>query len=445
MTLKYLLLCSFAATELLCMEATQVLDRNQGQALTSFPDYMYFYSAWSNPLAVKGLPIGKLATTSLYTAAQQIENISQKKEFINMCAALLVMEATILKKPFQLITLEDIQKIHALITHGLTWSDSNGQPKKSISFRTGRMWLQDNALKKIPQDARIAFKQIEESIDAHNEDDLELKEILTQEQYSLYKEFFVETPPAPKIYPLLQAMLASSQLVEKKTTPFSLIATNIHAKTTQIHPYDNGNGRLARLFTSDLLMQGGKFPFIVIDTCEYGNYIKLGDKDLALLHYYITESSKKAEQIRSCKESPYALQQGLASKDFSLVTLTPEYYFGSFQSIKEELLKHCYSQCCNTLPSKMLSPKDYQALLQTIARKYEAFSPETLNFEALIGDLKRFCLSSLGLSDTFCNNCSTLQSTIFFQLCSRCRKTFYCSKECQKKDWTVHKGKCKST
>ncbi|KAH3853518.1 uncharacterized protein LOC127875312 [Dreissena polymorpha] len=39
-----------------------------------------------------------------------------------------------------------------------------------------------------------------------------------------------------------------------------------------------------------------------------------------------------------------------------------------------------------------------------------------------------------------CNRCNIMGCT---QQCSRCRSIFYCSKPCQKEDWTVHKKSCK--
>lgn len=39
-----------------------------------------------------------------------------------------------------------------------------------------------------------------------------------------------------------------------------------------------------------------------------------------------------------------------------------------------------------------------------------------------------------------CANCGKTDS---LKSCSSCKKTYYCSKECQKKDWKAHKSSCK--
>lgn len=47
----------------------------------------------------------------------------------------------------------------------------------------------------------------------------------------------------------------------------------------------------------------------------------------------------------------------------------------------------------------------------------------------------------VGVNDTmYCNHCKQPYSTLL--TCSRCKKTRYCSKECQKRAWPKHKASC---
>ena len=42
-----------------------------------------------------------------------------------------------------------------------------------------------------------------------------------------------------------------------------------------------------------------------------------------------------------------------------------------------------------------------------------------------------------------CNYCKKVQGEVKFDVCSACKKTYYCSKDCQVKDWKAgHKAQC---
>lgn len=43
----------------------------------------------------------------------------------------------------------------------------------------------------------------------------------------------------------------------------------------------------------------------------------------------------------------------------------------------------------------------------------------------------------------YCGKCSRLeQKSEKFKKCARCKSTYYCGRECQKKDWKRHKKSC---
>lgn len=41
-----------------------------------------------------------------------------------------------------------------------------------------------------------------------------------------------------------------------------------------------------------------------------------------------------------------------------------------------------------------------------------------------------------------CKYCSAIEGDIKYKICSSCRSVYYCSKECQIKDWKEHKNEC---
>jgi hypothetical protein len=51
--------------------------------------------------------------------------------------------------------------------------------------------------------------------------------------------------------------------------------------------------------------------------------------------------------------------------------------------------------------------------------------------------------SSSSSSIEYSPTCSTCLKKGILKRCSKCKKVFYCSKECQKKDWNFHKTICK--
>lgn len=78
---------------------------------------------------------------------------------------------------------------------------------------------------------------------------------------------------------MLQTFLAEIKLLRsRKVNPF-IIAAYVHINFILIHPFDDGNGRVARALTSIILMENGLFPFNVYDAIKE-KYSELLDKAL---------------------------------------------------------------------------------------------------------------------------------------------------------------------
>ena len=63
------------------------------------------------------------------------------------------------------------------------------------------------------------------------------------------------------------------------------------------------------------------------------------------------------------------------------------------------------------------------------------------NYESDYTDIKQEDIDKFFLLLSFCRNC--LKKNERLLKCGRCHKINYCSKECQKTDWTRHRSKCK--
>ncbi|MBA2307110.1 Fic family protein [Candidatus Dependentiae bacterium] len=366
-----------------------------------------------------------------------------------MCATLLILEATLLRKPFEEFTVEDIQKINAFLVHGIDIAEESDKSWYTPgAFRKGRSWVQraGNPLASLPFKERLALRDIGAKIDLHHVDSMELDEFLTEKEYMLQKKAFLETCPGPKIARALKELL--TQLIsDYKTNELTLsqISACMHIKLTLIHPFLDGNGRTARLLMNCLLMKEGKFPFITLDSPAYNRAIARGDSDPFCMYDYALKRSKTAESYATTNEQPYLLEGNLNSVDLCAVIFDANYYLRTFNSIKNDLEKHCYSQVCTSLPIKNLSKEEYQLFIDKVAAQYNDLVPSSSDFEQKVGNLKRFCLKALSMSDRFCSRCDQLESTNEFKSCSRCKKNIYCSVECQKQDWPTHKTYCKAS
>lgn len=78
-------------------------------------------------------------------------------------------------------------------------------------------------------------------------------------------------PPA-QVDPEMDRLLAMHNEHAKQNVPVEIEAAWLHHRFTQIHPYEDGNGRVARAWTSLLFIKSGWFP-AVISRLDRGKYI----------------------------------------------------------------------------------------------------------------------------------------------------------------------------
>lgn len=106
-----------------------------------------------------------------------------------------------------------------------------------------------------------------------------------------------------------------------------------------------------------------------------------------------------------------------------------------------------YSPTFNTLltrPKSVVPPKETP--VETVPPKAKVPRQD----EGLTGDELNEALDSMGIkipdriplpiSSSFCANCNTTENKSL--RCTGCNIIFYCSRECQKEDWKLHKNEC---
>jgi Fic family protein len=87
-------------------------------------------------------------------------------------------------------------------------------------------------------------------------------------------------PPAYDVPPLMQEFVNLVNDNPEDYTTAELAAVALH-RLVFIHPFNDGNGRVARLITNLILMKKRYFPIIILksDRLKYLNYLSLADKN----------------------------------------------------------------------------------------------------------------------------------------------------------------------
>ncbi len=85
----------------------------------------------------------------------------------------------------------------------------------------------------------------------------------------------------------------------------------------------------------------------------------------------------------------------------------------------------------------------------TVTNRYEMTSLKDHHENRLYALKIRKILMNGGFKAEICETCDKCGKSVFetFQItikrCGKCQRRYYCSRECQKKDWMVHKLSCK--
>ncbi|HET8887463.1 MAG TPA: Fic family protein [Candidatus Angelobacter sp.] len=86
--------------------------------------------------------------------------------------------------------------------------------------------------------------------------------------------------PPEQVESEMERLLSLHAEHEKKSVPVEVEAAWLHHRFTQIHPYQDGNGRVARALASLLFIKAGWFPVVVTreDRARYIDVLELSDE-----------------------------------------------------------------------------------------------------------------------------------------------------------------------
>lgn len=102
--------------------------------------------------------------------------------------------------------------------------------------------------------------------------------------------------PPEQVEPEMERLLAMHEEHEKLGVPVEVEAAWLHHRFTQIHPYQDGNGRVARALASLLFIKAGWFPVVVTrdDQPRYLDSLEVADEgELRSLVDFFTHTEKR--------------------------------------------------------------------------------------------------------------------------------------------------------
>jgi Fic family protein len=103
--------------------------------------------------------------------------------------------------------------------------------------------------------------------------------------------------PPNQVEPEMEKLLALHQKHENDCVPVEIEAAWLHHRFAQIHPYQDGNGRVARSLASLAFIKGGWFPVVVTrdDRTRYIDALEVADEgDLRSLISFFADVQKRA-------------------------------------------------------------------------------------------------------------------------------------------------------
>ncbi len=236
----------------------------------------------------------------------------------------------------------------ALILFGIT---AQGKPLKDHFEITGHdeaiKWVEDIVRKKEPlnenfiRQLHILLLKEPHQIDAVTPDGLPTKKMIKVGEYKstpnhvvtktgeIFRFATPEETPA-KMFDLLEWYREKE--ANKETNPI-LFAADFHYKFIRIHPFDDGNGRMARILMNFILMQYG-YPPVIIKTGEKAQYIAaLEQADAGIFEpffeFVITNETRSLElMLKGARgesiEEPDDLDKELALLEQRLKSKTPK-------------------------------------------------------------------------------------------------------------------------
>jgi hypothetical protein len=277
----------------------------------------------SNWLSTNTSKLDDLAPSWFRKREQLKEGSAEYEDFLNKLKRQHAIETGIVEKLYDLkegITQTFIKEgfVESYLQHG----DTNISPRQLMGYLQDQFEAIDFVFDVVKQDRQITKGFI-----------LELHQLLTQHQDTTdaidtlgniikvellkgqFKKFdnnpkrtdgtiFLYCPPIHVDSEIDKLISLLSELEGKNVKPI-IISAWFHHAFTQIHPFQDGNGRLARLLASLILIKHGLFPFTVkgSEKKKYIDSLELADKKEPqnLVDYFCEVEKNNIEEVLNLK------------------------------------------------------------------------------------------------------------------------------------------------
>ncbi|HKR05089.1 MAG TPA: Fic family protein [Bacteroidia bacterium] len=209
------------------------------------------------------------------------ENSDEYKHFIDRLKRQHAIETGIVERLYDLkegITETFVKEgfVEAYLQHG----DSNIPPEKLMAYLQDNFAAIDFVFDVVKNDRTITIsfiKELHQLITSHQETAEGRDQFGNKLQIELLKgdfktrennptrpdgTMFIYCPPIHVASEMDNLILIYQDLLKRQINPL-IVATWFHHAFTQIHPFQDGNGRIARLMSSLILIKHNLFPFTV--------------------------------------------------------------------------------------------------------------------------------------------------------------------------------------
>lgn len=245
------------------------------------------------------------------------------KEFLEMLKRQHAIETGVIERLYDLsegITETFIRE--GFIESYLSHDDTNISPAQLMSYLKDHLHALDFIFDTVKNERPLSLgfiKQLHQLVARHQEFTTAINSLGQRVQISLLKGEFKQTDNNPRredgklfkycphwqVAPEMEKLLnITSELYAQHTNPV-LVSAWFHHAFTQIHPFQDGNGRMARLLSSLILIRGNLFPFTVKreEKASYINALEQADAGdpQPLVTLFCTQQKRNIENALNYK------------------------------------------------------------------------------------------------------------------------------------------------